>query len=240
MDDFTRFDFRGTKIPKMVRNRNIKVLLTAIAIFLVGAILFTAVIPKANWFGIMVSLAIITCAVYGFYLFYSRTTSIYNYPAIKKFLSAKDSDSLIKLFINEMNGPAIEFGFGFLTHGRITENFVIFESFYRFWWIHFTEIVWVYPKQTKNSVNLIPTGTTHGAVIYLTDGRKIELEFNNNDLLFFSPTGRREATDFIMALKKIAPFAVYGYSIEMQWKWDRDSKKFISEVQERMLKMYAK
>ena len=239
VDDFTRVDFQNTKIPKMVRNRNIKVFMTAIIVFIFGVILLSSVIPDLNWFGIIISLAIIACALYGFYLVYSRTTNIYNYPAIKKFLAAKDSDSIIKLFINEMNSPATEFGFGFLTRGRITENFVIFESFYRFWWIHFTEIVWVYPKQTKKSVNLIPMGTTHGAVIYLSDGKKIELEFNSNDILMFSPSGHSESVDFLMAIKKIAPFAVYGYSIEIQSLWNHDRKKFIAEVQNRMLKLYA-
>ena len=55
----------------------------------------------------------------------------------------------------------------------------------------------------------------------------------------FSPSGHREAIDFIMAMKNIAPFAVYGYSIETQSKWNHDRKKFIAEVQERMLKLYA-
>lgn len=147
MDDLSRMDLHDTKIGKIIKNRNIKVILTSIIVFVIGVFLIVPAINTFNYFQIFICLVLIGSACYGVYLFYIRTTDLYNHPDIQKFLSFKNSDHYIKLFENEISGTLTSYN-GFIDTNHLTHSFVIIDSFYRFRWIYFTEIMWVYRKNT--------------------------------------------------------------------------------------------
>ncbi len=244
MDNLLTMDIRGTKIEKIIKKKNRIILVTAIMIFLFGILLFVPIIlsisamkgdyfSAGNFIAILISLAIVGCACYGFYLYYTRTADLNDHPAVKKFLSFKDSKSLIGLFEEEINGPPIKSCKGLSSSGYITQNFVVFESLFNFRWGHLTEIVWVYPRLTSYTVDYVPIDSTSGVIIQLADGNKFEFEFSG-EMDISGKKGRAAANEFYSTLLTMVPFAFFGYSRELASRWANDREKFISEVRKRM------
>jgi hypothetical protein len=77
-------------------------------------------LSSGNLMAILIALAISASAFYGYY---SRTVDLYKDPSVKKFLSFKDSGSLIRSFEAEINGPPLISCKG-SKGGFITQNFV--------------------------------------------------------------------------------------------------------------------
>ena len=87
------------------------------------------------------------------------------------------------------------------------------------------DIVWVYRKTTRHSVNFIPTGKTHEVVLH------------NNLRGTMSLAGRsmrdNDADYLIETIYKRAPWIVTGYDADLSKHWSSDANGFINSVAER-------
>jgi len=86
----------------------------------------------------------------------------------------------------------------------------------------YTELIWIYKKQTKHSVNFIPTGTTYEVIMNLRDGREKTM------------SGAAKVVEHILHTLAVGcPWIVAGYSKELDATWTRKRKDFIADVDAR-------
>ena len=90
------------------------------------------------------------------------------------------------------------------------------------------ELVWVYKKVTKHSVNFIPTGKTYITVVW--DRRRKSMEVS---------TGRSEQKThrILEDLGARAPWLLIGYSEDLSRDWTTDASGVISAVDQRRNKI---
>lgn len=85
------------------------------------------------------------------------------------------------------------------------------------------DIVWVYKKTTKHSVNLIPTGKTHEVILNNKQGKTISLNGLNE-----------QKTDSIMeTIYRRIPWVIAGYDDELMGLWNANTNEFVKATSER-------
>jgi hypothetical protein len=84
--------------------------------------------------------------------------------------------------------------------------------------IHVFDLVWIYKKVTKHSVNFIPTGTTSAAVICTRYGQVLEV--NSGNL----------TESLLQQMFERAPWVVTGYSAELAGIWKKDAGGLVAAV----------
>lgn len=107
----------------------------------------------------------------------------------------------------------------------ITDNYIIELSFFRFELLRFRSLLWAYKTVTKHSVNFIPTGKTYRANLICYGGTAAidAKEERVNSLLEFAA--------------KIAPWAVFGYSKEIETLFNKSTDEFCAAVEKRKAEM---
>jgi hypothetical protein len=88
------------------------------------------------------------------------------------------------------------------------------------------EIVWVYKKRTKHSVNFIPTGTTYSLV--LRDSRGRLLEISNSE---------QNVDGYLSSLAKQTPWVIFGYDRKLEKLYKKQRPVFMQAVSERKISM---
>lgn len=92
----------------------------------------------------------------------------------------------------------------------------------------YTDLVWIYKKQTKHSVNFIPTGTTYEVVIHLRNGNET------------TQSGDAVAVDQVLTtLADNCPWIVAGYTEELSKLWSKSQAEFIAQVDARRAQFEA-
>lgn len=107
----------------------------------------------------------------------------------------------------------------------VTDRFLITKTFFNFDVLRFEDLLWAYKKVTKHSVNFIPTGKTFSAVLVCYGGA---VELNGND----------QKTDELLGVAAAkAPWAIFGYSKEIEELFNKQTAGFCAAVEERRQKL---
>jgi hypothetical protein len=88
------------------------------------------------------------------------------------------------------------------------------------------EIIWVYKKRTKHSVNFIPTGTTYGLI--LRDTRGSLLEISNSE---------QYVNKYLSSLAEQTPWVIFGYDPKVEKLYKKQRQSFRQTVAERKAAM---
>jgi len=81
------------------------------------------------------------------------------------------------------------------------------------------DAVWIYKKETTQSVNFIPVGKSHALMFNFADKNNIEV----------SGSGK-EMDELLVAVAKKVPWAYFGYSAEVLALWNQNSEAMITAV----------
>ena len=208
----------NTIIFKELQKRNIRLLITAILLLIIGFLSLFPVFSDKSIFYLVVSVIFLTISIYQFILMFRRNENIFNHPDMKRFLGwGEDYGNYVIAMDEELKqDKKTEFSNAFFT-----DSFVFIPSFYRFKWFHFSEVCWAFNHVTQNSVNFIPTGKDYAVHVYLDNGSLIEIKSDSSG-------------EILNHLVKTAPFAHYGYSDELKRAWSKDTVNFINSVKHRM------
>jgi hypothetical protein len=104
----------------------------------------------------------------------------------------------------------------------ITRNWLLQPTSYGLKTLQLGDLVWFYQKVTSHSTNGIPTGKTYSTVMYDRAGRNFEIK------------GKEQQVGEIMTiLYDKAPWAVTGYSDELQKMWQKQRQELIDAVDAR-------
>jgi hypothetical protein len=90
---------------------------------------------------------------------------------------------------------------------------------------HVEDVVWMYKKVTKHSVNFIPTGKTYEVVLHTNRGRQINLQGTF--------LGEKNADFLLENIFRRVPWIIAGYDDELIGAWNADARAFIQAVSER-------
>jgi hypothetical protein len=111
---------------------------------------------------------------------------------------------------------------------RITENYVIHDSFFTFNVLRFQDLVWAYKQVTQHSWNFIPTGKSYNAVMVFYGGSA-------------TVSGSSTRVDELLqrtALK--APWAIFGFSKELERLFKDKTEDFCTAVEIRRRELQQK
>jgi hypothetical protein len=88
--------------------------------------------------------------------------------------------------------------------------------------IQLDRVAWIFKKVTSNSVNFIPTGKTCELILYDRAGKEQRISLADG-----------EVDRAIYQLYQYAPWAVVGFSPEINKMWNRQRKEFYKMVEQR-------
>lgn len=105
----------------------------------------------------------------------------------------------------------------------ITDQFLVQSTFFTFDILRVADLLWAYKKVTKHSVNFIPTGKTYEAVIHCYGGGA-------------TVQGNEKVTDEVLGfVAQRAPWAIFGYSQELETAFTKNTQSFCVAVEKRKL-----
>jgi hypothetical protein len=84
------------------------------------------------------------------------------------------------------------------------------------------EIIWVYKKRTKHSVNLIPTGSSYSIILRDTRGKMLELSASEQNV-----------NNYLSSLAEQTPWVVFGYDRKLEKLYKKERHAFSETVSER-------
>ena len=102
-------------------------------------------------------------------------------------------------------------------HAKITENWVVSESFANFEILPKTDVIWIYKLITQHRTNGIPTGKSFS----------IEMLFKNKKRVSIAQKNEKIADETVNKLVEIFPGAIVGFSNELLRMFNKDINKFI-------------
>ena len=107
----------------------------------------------------------------------------------------------------------------------ITPRYLIQSALFRFNVLRFEDLLWAYKKVTKHSVNFIPTGKTYQAIVHAYGG-SAEL-----------PGSQKNVDEMLQEAARRAPWAIVGFSAEIQQLFLKKNRDFCAAVEERRQKL---
>jgi uncharacterized protein DUF6709 len=117
-----------------------------------------------------------------------------------------------------------EFDHPLLTGGagwRFGGKYLVQSRFFTFNVLRFRDVLWGYKKITKHSVNFIPTGKTHEAIVNCYGGTA-------------TIPGKDKKVDTLLEfVEQRAPWAIFGFSDELAATFNKHQQDFASGVEQR-------
>lgn len=111
----------------------------------------------------------------------------------------------------------------------VTSSWVIAPHFYHASIMHLEDVVWVYKKVTQHRVNFIPTGKTYAAMLCAANGQMVQID------------DKQEKIDqLIGTIAAKAPWAMVGFSDEIQKLWQKNRDALLQAVNQRRSELRKK
>lgn len=102
----------------------------------------------------------------------------------------------------------------------VLRSWILKEGFFSFNIYKLDDVVWIYKKVTRHSVNFIPTGKTYGLV----------LKFQDKSQCFIT-MGEKQVDYIITSLKQMNPWIVVGFSQSINKMWTSNYRQLVNYVQ---------
>ncbi len=102
-------------------------------------------------------------------------------------------------FDTELRGNIVKFG-----KTKVTQSWVLLPSTFGLAMCHIPNLIWAYKKVTKHYHNFIPTGKTYAVIMYDRYGKPLQMQ-----------AGQKKVDAILNLLAERAPWAVFGYSDEL-------------------------
>jgi hypothetical protein len=170
------------------------------------------------WSSVTVALLFVIGAMWLFYLYKKRTDSPETHPLERMISKYGPIFSLVPQIDAEVAA-----GSSYLLGVRMTENWLISCTVAKSIVMRRDELLWVYRKRTKHSVNLIPTGTSYSAVLRDSRGKTLEI----------SATNEEQTEGFLSTIVCRTPGVIVGYDKKLDKLYRKDRLEFSTMVSQR-------
>jgi hypothetical protein len=112
---------------------------------------------------------------------------------------------------------------------EVTGSWLVNKSLFSTWVSPIGDLAWVYKKVTKHSVNMIPTGKTYSVIVYGRHKQHIEVSMKE-----------KQVTELMSEFAARVPWAIYGYSKDLEATWRKNPANLIGTVDSRYEQYKAK
>jgi hypothetical protein len=103
----------------------------------------------------------------------------------------------------------------------LTDNYLVQRAFFTFDVLRLADLLWGFKRITKHSVNFIPAGKTYAA------------EFRCYGGLALLAASQQKVDEALQFAGTRAPWAIIGFSDDLQKLWNKDANAFAAAVQQR-------
>jgi hypothetical protein len=90
------------------------------------------------------------------------------------------------------------------------------------------EVIWIYKKRTKHSVNFIPTGSSYSLVLRDSRGKLLELSNSEKDVNLY-----------LTSLGEQTPWVIFGYDKQVEKLYKKQLQAFVRTVSDRKAAIQA-
>jgi hypothetical protein len=206
-------------------NRN---LLIINVVLLVGAVLIFVLVPnidyRSDYVGIGFGVVVVLITGWNCLKAMRRNSEIQTTPVWRHAAVYGDVDQLAAQI--EQDQLAGKTKYGKLV---LTPAWAIRRSLFNTWVSPLADLAWAYKKVTKHYTNFIPTGKTYAAVLVGRHRQRIEVQMS------------QKKTDQLLADLAIrVPWAIFGFSNELDTAWKKDPGGFVAAVDSRRQQLAAK
>jgi hypothetical protein len=107
-------------------------------------------------------------------------------------------------------------------NARLTTDWLVHASPYNIEVFRMADLVWVYPQLVKHYHSGIPTGKSHFVKVFDREGASTTISVKKNVL-----------PNLMLALQNSVPWAVYGFSADLEKMWKNRRGDFLQTVEQK-------
>jgi hypothetical protein len=102
---------------------------------------------------------------------------------------------------------------------QLTGSWIVQKNLFSTWASPVADLVWVYKKVTKHSVNFIPAGKSYSIIILGRHKQRVEVSMSE-----------KRTNELLSELATRVPWAIYGYQKELDAAWTKDPASVLALV----------
>jgi len=151
-----------------------------------------------------------------------RVSEIQTSPVWKHLAAYGNAEQLSQQIEAELQ-PAMVRKYGKL---QLTPQWMVRRKMFSTWVSPVGDLVWIYKKVTKHSVNFIPTGKTYSVVLVGRHRQRTEEQMKE-----------KAVNEMLGDLAARVPWALFGFSKELETAWTKNPASVIASVDSRYQQM---
>jgi hypothetical protein len=167
---------------------------------------------------LMVGLPLLALALWNCLKAMRRSAEIQTSPVWKNLAVHGNAEQLSQQIEAELQTPMIR-KYGKL---QIAQQWMVRRNLYSTWVSPVADLVWVYKKVTKHSVNFIPTGKTYSVVLVGRHRQRTEEQMKE-----------KAVNEMLGDLAARVPWAIFGFTQDLEKAWRKDPAGVIAAVDSR-------
>jgi Family of unknown function (DUF6709) len=173
----------------------------------------------------MIGLPVLALALWNCLKAMRRSAEIQTSPAWKNLAVYGNAEQLSQQIEAELQ-PAMIRKYGNLQLGQ---QWMVRRKTFSTWASPIADLVWIYKKVTKHSVNFIPTGKTYSVVLVGRHRQRIEEQMKE-----------KAVNEMLADLTARVPWALFGFTQDLEKAWQKDPAGVIAAVDARYQQQNSK
>ncbi|MGD8322636.1 MAG: hypothetical protein PVJ02_19450, partial [Gemmatimonadota bacterium] len=142
-----------------------------------------------------------------------------SHPLIERVQAWGDPIGVAAAAQRESRSPRVKGRNGWI----LSDQFLMRSTFFTFDLLRLSDLLWAYKKVTKHSINFIPTGKTHEAVLICYGGAA-------------TVEGSEKTVDEVLAFAcERTPWAVFGFTKDLEGVFNGSTDEFCAAVEQRKM-----
>ena len=174
---------------------------------------------------LMIGLPILALALWNCLKAVRRSGEIQTSPVWKNLAVYGNAEQLSQQIEAELQ-PAMIRKYGKL---QIAQQWMVRRKTFSTWVSPIADMVWIYKKVTKHSVNFIPTGKTYSVVLLGRHRQRIEEQMKE-----------KVVNEMVADLAARVPWAIFGFDQNLDRAWRKDPQSVIAAVDSRYQQFHNK
>jgi hypothetical protein len=164
---------------------------------------------------LMIGLPVLALALWNCLKAMGRASEIQTSPVWKQLAAYGNAEQLSQQIEAELQ-PAMIRKYGKL---QIAQQWMVRRRMFSTWASPIADLVWIYKKVTKHSVNFIPTGKTYSVALVGRHRQQIQEQMKE-----------KAANDMLADLAARVPWVLFGFTKDLEKAWQKDAAGVIAAV----------
>jgi hypothetical protein len=174
-----------------------------------------------GWVGLAIVVPLLALAVWNIFKAVRRSGEPQSAPLWKTLSAFGNAEQLSQQIEADMQpGGVRKYG-----HLQIGQQWMVRQKTFSTWVSPVGDLVWIYKKVTKHSVNFIPTGKTYSVVLVGRHRQRTEEQMKE-----------KAVNELLMDLTGWVPWAIFGFDQNLDRAWRKDPQGVIAAVDARYQK----